>query len=161
MNYWCEDNHNTCLLLHPLVGRQMLGPLCYKLTWIALLRVNVISRDKNSSIQCQLDGIIYRSKVFSTTKALCNANLEYDHEAQTFKNPEPELEALTAKVLRSMSINGVQIHRATTFRDEGDIGNSCGTFRVIIESSSKVYGIFKSHRRRVINNHLHYRNQCN
>ena len=67
--------------------------LC-KLTWIALWNVNVISTDSNSGIQCKFSSTIYRAKGLSTTKAFCNANLVYDHEAHTFKHPEPDLEAL-------------------------------------------------------------------
>ena len=69
----------------------------------------MISRDRNSGIQCKFSGIIYRAKGLPTTKALCNANLECDHEAQTFKHPEPDLEALNDKVLGRVSITGVQI----------------------------------------------------
>ena len=82
------------------------------LTWIVLWNVNVISRDSNFGIQCQFSGIIYRVKGLPATKALCNASLEYDHDAQTFKHPEPELEALSDKVLGSVSITGLQIHWA-------------------------------------------------
>ena len=73
-----------------------------------------ISRDSNSGTQCQFSGIIYRANCLPTAKAPCNANLEYDHEAQTFKYPEPDLEALNNKALGNVSITGEQIHRAAT-----------------------------------------------
>ena len=35
-----------------------------------------------------------RAKDFPAAKALCNSNLEFDHESQTLKHSEPELDAL-------------------------------------------------------------------
>ena len=89
----------------------IMRPLCYKLTWIALWIVNAISRDSNSGSKCKCRVIIYRAKVLPIAKAYCNANLEYDHKAQCFKHTEPDLETLNDKGLGSVSIAGVQIYR--------------------------------------------------
>jgi len=72
----------------------------------------VISRDRNSGIQSQFGGTIIRAKGLPTTKELCNANLEYGDEVLIFKYPEPDLEVLNDKVLGSVTIPIVQIHRA-------------------------------------------------
>ena len=72
----------------------------------------MFSKDSNSGIQCHFSCIMYRAKDVPTTKAQCIANLEYNDEAQTFKHLELDLEALNDKVLGSVIITGVQIHRA-------------------------------------------------
>ena len=45
-----------------------------------------------------------RAKDFPAAKALCNSNLEFDHESQTFEDSEPELDALNETVLGSTNI---------------------------------------------------------
>ena len=71
----------------------------------------MINRDSNSGIQYQFSGTIYRAEDLPTAKGLCNANLEYGHEAQTFKHSEPDLEALNDKVSVSVTVTGVELHR--------------------------------------------------
>ena len=58
-----------------------------------------------------------RVKDFPGAKALCNSNLEFDHESQTLEHSEPELDALNETVLGSIN-QMVCKHTAATQRAE-------------------------------------------
>ena len=98
-------------------------------------------------------------QIFQQLNALCNARWEFDHESQTFKHSELELDTLNETGLGSMNIEWCARTQGSNSEGYNAISKYGKTRRVNVEPSAIVDGICRFQRRRAISNHFNLGNK--